>query len=162
MVSIPKHLVFDVDGVLTDGKFYYTASGKKMKAFGCQDSDGVRHLKNHFKVQLITADRTGYDISRERAFDMGLDCNLVLNHERAIFIGDLAKDGGVIFMGDALTDIPAMRVATLALAPANCRPEVKPYVDHVTEHAGGSGAVLDACLFLLARYGIPNTLIPVD
>jgi 3-deoxy-D-manno-octulosonate 8-phosphate phosphatase (KDO 8-P phosphatase) len=148
----PQHLIFDVDGVFTDGKFYYTADGKVMKAFCCQDSDGLRDLMGEFNIHLITADKNGFEISQVRAKDMGFPIHLVPNADRAAHVAHYVKFGGAIFMGDSMTDIPALREATYAIVPKQSRIEVRDEADYVTAYAGGEGAVLDACLHLKEKF----------
>ena len=61
-----KNLVIDVDGVMTDGKFYYTEKGKIMKKFGPDDNDALKIIEDYINVQFVTGDKKGYKISKKR------------------------------------------------------------------------------------------------
>jgi len=75
---IPKVFICDVDGVMTDGGFYYTTEGKIMKKFGGDDHDGLSLLKPHIDIRFVTGDRRGLDISKARIVtDMKMPLDLV-------------------------------------------------------------------------------------
>ena len=61
-----KVFILDVDGVMTDGKFYYSNKGKIMKVFGPDDNDALSLLSNYINIQFVTGDKKGYSISRKR------------------------------------------------------------------------------------------------
>ena len=61
------HVIFDVDGVFTDGTFFYDSHGKCFKRFGPHDSDGIKLLRSaNFSIEAITADKRGFPISKAR------------------------------------------------------------------------------------------------
>lgn len=152
----PKYLIFDVDGVLTDGKFYYSADGKVMKAFGVHDTDALKLIREHFEIRFITADDKGLEITSRRVItDMGYPLTFVPPGSRKTVIEHYANDGGVVFMADSFTDVPAMEAATFSIAPANAHPAAKSEAWAVTRADGGSGAVAEACQIIAMRYGIP-------
>jgi 3-deoxy-D-manno-octulosonate 8-phosphate phosphatase (KDO 8-P phosphatase) len=148
-----KHFICDVDGCLTDGRFYYTVNGKSMKAFGPHDADGLKLLKDTgIAVQFISADKRGFQISYRRICrDMDYPLTLVSEYERLDFVKSLGAEQSA-FMGDGYFDAPVLRAAALGFAPANARPEAKEAADYITPHAGGNGAVMDACLYLREFY----------
>ena len=61
----PEIFIFDVDGVMTDGKFYYTSEGKMMKKFGPDDNDALGLLDPFIKVQFITGDKKDFQLLKE-------------------------------------------------------------------------------------------------
>ena len=61
----PEIFLCDVDGVLTDGKFYYSESGKIMKKFGADDNDALSLLDPYIKIQFISGDKRGFSISKK-------------------------------------------------------------------------------------------------
>ena len=78
-----KKIVTDVDGVLTNGNFFYDEHGKKYKQFGPHDSDGIKLLKSvGVEVVAISADKRGFGITSKRLDDMGVDIFLVSEKER--------------------------------------------------------------------------------
>jgi 3-deoxy-D-manno-octulosonate 8-phosphate phosphatase (KDO 8-P phosphatase) len=150
-----KNFVCDVDGCLTDGTFFYTVNGKHAKRFGPHDADGLKllALNTDVMIQFITADKRGFEISHRRvARDMGYSLTLVAEAERYDFVKGLGFQE-TSFMGDGFFDAPILRDCGLGFAPKNARPEAKAAADIVTEHAGGDGAVMDACVYLLSYVG---------
>ena len=65
-----NNIIFDVDGVLTDGSFYYDEKGKKYKKFGAHDADALILLKKYFKIYFISSDLRGFKISSKRIRDI--------------------------------------------------------------------------------------------
>ena len=63
-IKKPKIFIIDVDGVMTDGKFYYTKQGKVMKCFGADDNDALKLLSNYIKIRFVTGDKRGYLITK--------------------------------------------------------------------------------------------------
>lgn len=151
MPTMIKHFVLDVDGVFTDGRFYYTTNGKSMKAFGPHDADGIKLIRDKVAIQLISADRRGFHITNARAEDMGLPLTLVSEEERYSFVEKLGFDQ-TIFMGDGFHDAPVLEKVILGIAPNNACDAAKESADFVTKHRGGDGAVLEACLYLKEYY----------
>ena len=60
-----KHFIIDVDGTLTDGKFYYDKKGKIFKAFGPDDHDALNLIRKSINILFITGDKKGFDISKK-------------------------------------------------------------------------------------------------
>lgn len=58
--STPSIFILDVDGVMTNGQFIYTADGKAMKIFGPDDNDGLSLLKPHIDIRFVTGDKKGF------------------------------------------------------------------------------------------------------
>ena len=78
-----KNFIFDVDGVLTDGKFYYSDQGKIMKIFGDADNDALSILSNYLEIRFVTGDKKGFSISQKRIVDdMGYKLDLVSTIKR--------------------------------------------------------------------------------
>ncbi len=144
------NFVLDTDGVLTDGKFYYTAEGKVMKAFGVHDHEGLNMLRDRFNISFITGDKQGFDISNQRIRHMGFSLTVVSESERHGYLNNLGFNR-TVFMGDGYSDAPCLRDCILGIAPSNARREARDAADFVTPSRGGEGAVMDACLHILDR-----------
>ena len=98
---IPTNFVLDLDGVFTDGKFYYSQDGKYMKVFGADDHDCINVLKQFMKINVVTADLKGYEISKRRIeLDMGLKIDLVPALNRAEWIAKKFNLEETVYMGD--------------------------------------------------------------
>lgn len=162
-----KIFLMDVDGVLTDGKMYYLPgrdSGMvEFKAFHALDGIGLR-LLNQFGI--ITGVITGRESpgTEERARDLGMSyayqgfLSKVDPLERILAETGLAPEN-VAYMGDDWTDIPVLKRAGLACAPANALDEVKAAAQLVTRKEGGMGAVREACDLILKSQGHWDTVM---
>ena|SRR3989338_3449682 len=101
----PAIVVFDVDGVLTPGNFYYSSEGKIMKEFGADDHDALCLLQPWVEVVFVTGDRKGFPITRRRVVDdMNLRLELVSTVQRAQWIAAHWPVQRVVYMGDGIFD----------------------------------------------------------
>lgn len=153
-----KHLILDVDGVLTTGQIFYTADGKAMKVFGPHDKDGIKIIRQlGISIAFITADLTGWDITEARLRDWGFtkdDLHYVSEESRFEWFNSNYNLEEVAFIGDGYHDAPILRVVRLGIAPKNARKEAKAAADYITETNSGEGAVLDACLYIQDYYRV--------
>ena len=148
-----KNFILDVDGVMTNGQFFYTAEGKVMKVFGPDDSDALALLKPHIHIQFITGDRKGFPISKKRiATDMGYPLELVSTVKRIDWIKERYNPNDVIYMGDGIFDHYVMKEVAYAIAPANADPLAKSCAHYVCERSGGGRAVAEACLRVMEKF----------
>lgn len=151
--QVPEYLILDLDGVLTDGKFYYTKEGKCLKAFGVDDHDCLNILKQFVHVEVVTADARGFEISEKRVRDdMGLELNLVGATNRLDWASKKFNLGKTIYMGDGVFDHLLFRQVFYSIAPANALRFIRNQADYVTENAGGDRAVAEACLHILKKF----------
>lgn len=162
-----KLFLMDVDGVLTDGKMYYIpGKGTEMvefKSFHSLDGIGLR-LLNQFGI--ITGVITGRESpgTEERAKSLGMGYAYQgflskLEPLRQILADTGLRPENVAYMGDDWTDIPVLKKAGLACAPANAQKEVKAAAHLVTAKEGGMGAVREVCDFILRSQGNWNTVM---
>lgn len=151
----PKVFVLDVDGVLTDGGFYYTSSGKVMKKFGADDSDALSLLRPYIKIFFVTGDKRGFEISKKRIEDMHFELNLVSTIKRIDWIREQYDPMDVIYMGDGIFDHYVMREVGYSIATADADNNAKKYADYVTGRSGGKRAVAEACLHLMDKFFVP-------
>jgi 3-deoxy-D-manno-octulosonate 8-phosphate phosphatase (KDO 8-P phosphatase) len=143
--------IFDVDGVFTDGKFTYSSEGKIYKQFGAHDGDGIKLLKKAgLNILAISADKRGFQITKARMDDMKIPLTLVAEQERLDWILDSGNPDQTFFMGDGFYDAACMKRVAFSAAPQNAVEIAKKQASYVTKSPGGSGAVFEACIFLLA------------
>ena len=147
---------FDVDGVLTDGRLYYADSGEESKAFSTLDGHGLKLLMGEsVRVALITA-RTSR-LLEERARNLGVELLFQGCADKAAALSGLLRElrldaAQAGYMGDDAVDLPALRLAGLALTVPSAPAAVRRAAHYVTRRGGGRGAVREACeLLLLAR-----------
>lgn len=142
-------LVSDVDGVLTDGSFWYSSRGKRLKRFGSHDAEALRVQKLFQRVLFVSADRRGFGITKRRIRDMGQQVALADSTSRINIVKDFIALGfKVCFVGDSFTDLPAMRAANFSVAPAQSFSSAKAEADLVLESRGGDGALAELLLSL--------------
>ncbi|MCG2726007.1 MAG: HAD hydrolase family protein [Elusimicrobia bacterium] len=154
-------LLMDVDGVLTDGKMYFIpqANGKtrEFKAFNALDGIGVRMLALfNISCGIITGRESEDAEERARLLAMKYAYQGFLSKIKPL--EEILKDSGIkpentAYIGDDLTDIPALRKVGLACAPKNAVKEVKEVAHFITEKAGGEGAVREVCDLILKSRG---------
>lgn len=145
--KIPSYFILDVDGVLTDGKFIYSKEGKLYKVFGPHDHDGIKMIQKKIKIIFVTADSSGFDISKKRLVDdMKQTLLLVKEKDRLTYLVKNFDLKHSIYMGDGYFDAPILKYCFYGIAPANAREEAKQNADFITPSSGGNGAVLDACI----------------
>lgn len=150
-------VVFDVDGVLTDGGIYIDSHGEEIKRFNVQDGAGIKYLqRGGFRVAIISG-RESRSVAA-RAEELGI-VDLYQGHKEKIKAFDdlltvhALSPENVAYMGDDLPDLPVMRVAGLAAAVANARYEVKAIAHYVSDVAGGQGAAREFAEWLLMATG---------
>jgi 3-deoxy-D-manno-octulosonate 8-phosphate phosphatase (KDO 8-P phosphatase) len=166
-----KLLLFDVDGVLTDGKLFFlpnsadsqqnvvqqkaqsTSSMIEFKGFHAHDGASISLARlGGIKTGLITK-RVSETVAL-RARDLKLEYVYQGVQDKRTCFNELVQKAGlkpeeVAFVGDDVVDLPAMRAGGLAIAVKNARAEVKREAHYVTAHAGGEGALRDAVEFIL-------------
>ena len=160
-----KLLLFDVDGVLTDGKLFLfpvpTEGGRQLvveaKGFHAQDGAGISIARiAGIKSGLIT--RRNSETVALRARDLKLEqVHQGIQDKLKAFREILSAEGitasEVAFVGDDVIDLPVMRNCGFSVAVANARREVKAEAHYVTPHAGGDGALRDVIEFILKAQG---------
>ena len=152
-----KLMVFDVDGVLTDGSLYFTDAGTEIKAFNTRDGQGMRMLQNAGVTLAIITGRDAAcvtwrmkNLGIEHVYQ-GVGHKLTTFHSLLAKVGVQAHEAG--FMGDDWPDLAVMRRAAFACAPPQAQAEVRAVAHHVTAAAGGAGAARELCDLLLVASG---------
>ena len=152
-VTKPSHLILDLDGVLTDGKFIYSKSGKTYKAFSVDDHDGIKLVQNFLDVHVISADSRGFEISKRRVVkDMNLSLTLVSIEDRLDWIKRNFGLDNTIYMGDGIFDKAIFQEVYYAIAPSSALKEVRRAADFVTTAKGGERSVAEACLHIAKKF----------
>jgi 3-deoxy-D-manno-octulosonate 8-phosphate phosphatase (KDO 8-P phosphatase) len=149
--------LFDVDGVLTDGRLYYGPDGEAMKVFGILDGHGLKMLaRSGVATGLISGRPSQAAAARARELGiahviLGVDDKLA--HFEALRAQLGLEASQCAFVGDDLPDAPVLARCGLAVAVANAVPEVKAMAHLVTRAGGGSGAVREFCEFVMRAQG---------
>ena len=149
--------IFDVDGVLTDGRLYIGEHGETVKAFHVLDGHGLKLLHQAGITPLVITGRDSPAV-RRRIADLGLPHAVYGAHDKlAAAEAQLAALGvdwaDTAAIGDDWPDLPLLQRAGFAGASANAHAEVLAVADHVTARAGGHGAAREFCDLLLIASG---------
>ncbi|MGH9411889.1 MAG: KdsC family phosphatase [Vicinamibacterales bacterium] len=150
-------LLFDVDGVLTDGSIIVNADGTESKQFNIRDGAAmVWARRSGLTIGLLSA--RSADATSVRAMQLGIEIviqgagNKLLGFEQ-ILRDTLLEPSQVGYMGDDLQDLPVMRRTAFAAAPADAAPEVRRAAHWVSQAAGGRGAVREFIEHVLRARG---------
>lgn len=149
--STAKVVISDCDGILTDSKSLYTKGGKFAKVYGAYDKEMMELMLDlGWKFIFVTTDKAGAAITDSRLTHLEKIDPAKITHqvlgarERARLVEKMVVDGcKVLFVGDSLSDIESLNVATWAATTANALDIVKRYCDYVSELDGGSGGFAD-------------------
>lgn len=147
----------DVDGVLTDGGLYFSASGETLKRFNTLDGHGLKLLQ---KAGITPAIITGRDSAplRLRLQALGVEHAIFGTEDKYPAAEEILTKLGLNWsqaaaMGDDWPDLPIMCRSALACAPANAHIEVRAAAHYVTQARGGEGAAREFCDLLLVATG---------
>jgi 3-deoxy-D-manno-octulosonate 8-phosphate phosphatase (KDO 8-P phosphatase) len=152
-----RALVFDVDGVLTEGQIIYSDAGTEAKAFDVKDGLGIR-VAAGTELQIALMTGRASSVVQRRARDLRVQYVLQRLGDKAAALRAFAAQirlplERVAFMGDDLNDREALRIAGLSIAPADAAAEIRQMVDLVTDAPGGRGAAREAVEAILRAQG---------
>ncbi len=156
-------LVFDVDGVLTDGRLFYGPKGENWKIFDVRDGLGMKMAqRDGLRIGILSG--RGNEALEARVRELGIEALFMnLGDKSTAFDRFLAEQGAkpeaVAFLGDDLPDLPVLLRCGLSFCPADARPELRERVDVVLEAAGGRGAARELCERVLKARGSWDGLV---
>ena len=148
-----KLVVFDVDGVLTDGSLFVGDDGQEYKAFHSRDGLGMKMLHGSgVEIGIITA-RTS-NVVRHRMENLGIEHVYQGQQAKLPAFEELVAKLNLEFeqtayVGDDVVDLPVMRRAGLAIAVQDAHPLAKQHAHWQTPHGGGRGAARDVCELIM-------------
>lgn len=150
-------VIFDVDGVLTDGTLYLTDSGEEIKAFNSRDGHGMKMLRESGVELAIITGRASRCVE-QRAGNLGIELLFQGATDKARVYADLLAArgldaGATAYMGDDLIDLPVLRRCGLALTVPDAPLAVRQHADYVTRAQGGRGAAREACELIMHAQG---------
>lgn len=156
-------MIFDVDGVLTDGKLHYGENGELFKSFNVLDGHGIRLLKRADVATAIISARNSPIVNR-RAADLEIDHVIQGAGEKQYAFEQLLQKTGLTagqcaFVGDDIIDLPVLTRAGVSFTVPNGHVEMLSRVDYVTHHEGGNGAVREICDMILHAKGCYTTVV---
>lgn len=146
-------LVFDVDGVLTDGGLYYGDDGEAMKRFDVKDGHGIVMARlAGLRTAILTARSS--TIVETRGRELGMAAIFQGRRDKTTGLGELLAQLGVepgecAYMGDDLNDLGPLSLVGLSACPADAALEVRQEVHYIARNPGGRGAareLVELCL----------------
>jgi len=152
-----KLLIFDVDGVLTDGSLFYGDDGQEYKAFNSRDGHGIKMLRHSGVDAAILTGRTS-QVVLHRARNLGISRIIQGSHDKLPSYESLLAETGLkpeetAYVGDDVVDLPVLRRCGLALTVPEAPPEVMQRVHYVTRAHAGRGAAREACELIMRAQG---------
>lgn len=146
-------MIFDVDGVLTDGRLWYGPGGEALKAFSVLDGHGIKMLMASGVEVALLSGRSSPAVT-VRAAELGIRHALQGIGDKGAAFADLlaglritADQAG--FMGDELVDLPVLRRCAFACAPGGAHALVLRHAHYVAAAAAGAGAVREVCEYVM-------------
>ncbi|MEQ1603588.1 MAG: HAD hydrolase family protein [Pyrinomonadaceae bacterium] len=149
-----KLIILDCDGVLTDGRLFYGASGEELKVFNARDGQGIVDWhKAGYRSGIISGRNS--PIVELRAKELGIEFVFLGRKEKVSALNELILAAGalreeVAFVGDDSPDAEAFPFVGLAIAVADAHEATKSDAHYVTSKKGGYGAVREVTDLLLA------------
>jgi 3-deoxy-D-manno-octulosonate 8-phosphate phosphatase (KDO 8-P phosphatase) len=140
-----KTFIFDVDGVLTDGKILITSEGDLLRSFDTKDGYAMKcALVKGYKIVIITGGRN--EGVRERFKELGVYDIYMSAHHKLDAYQDLQDNYNlnpdeILYIGDDVPDIPVMKKVGVSCCPADAVSDVKAIADYISHKKGGEGCV---------------------
>jgi 3-deoxy-D-manno-octulosonate 8-phosphate phosphatase (KDO 8-P phosphatase) len=150
-------VLLDVDGVLTDGSIHMTSGGEESRRFFVRDGLGIRMAQEAGIEFGIVSGRESEVVAR-RAAELSIRELHQRVHRKAERVREIVERLSIpaeqlCFVGDDLIDVPAMRLAGFAAAPADAAPETRAAAHYVARSGGGRGAVREVLDLVLRASG---------
>jgi 3-deoxy-D-manno-octulosonate 8-phosphate phosphatase (KDO 8-P phosphatase) len=157
-LSVIRLVAFDVDGVLTDGRFNLSDDGVESKVFNTQDGFGIRQLIDAGVEVAVISGRQSGAVER-RMTELGVSHVVQACRDKIAALDELTTSLDIsaaecVYVGDDVPDLPLLQKVGFSIAVANAVTVVREQCDHTTRARGGYGAVREVCeLVLAARSG---------
>ena len=158
-----KLVIFDVDGVLTDGSLFIGDDGQEYKAFNSKDGHGMRMLQDGGVDIAIITGRVS-NVVEHRVKELGIKYvyqgkrQKLPAYEELLQSVNLEHDQ-IAYVGDDVVDLPVMSQVGLAICVQDAHPYVKRHSHWITDRAGGQGAARDVCELILEAQGKLDALL---
>ena len=158
-----KLVIFDVDGVLTDGKLLFDEHGNEYKRFHSRDGLGITLLRETGVEVAIISGRASKSVAQRMA-SLGIERIFQGQRHKLIAYESLRVELNlepeqVAHVGDDLLDLPLMRRVGLSIAVADAHPSILPFAHWVTGKPGGEGAAREVCDLIMDAQGNLNRMI---
>jgi 3-deoxy-D-manno-octulosonate 8-phosphate phosphatase (KDO 8-P phosphatase) len=153
-----KLVLFDVDGVFSDGRIYLGNHGEELKAFHTRDGYGIKALlAANISVAVITGRKS--ELVAHRMAQLGVPyiyqgCSNKLEPYAQLISALNISHSHVAYLGDDLVDLPVMQTCGLSAAVNDAHPWLRQHAQFITQSKGGFGAVRELCDVILISQGL--------
>ena len=156
-------VIFDVDGVLTDGRLFLGDDGQEYKAFNARDGHGMVMLQETGVHLAVISGRSSGAVST-RMEGLGIIHVFQGRADKIPAYEELTQtlglpDEAVAYVGDDLVDLPIMRRVGLAIAVSDAHPRVHQHAHWRSQAAGGQGAAREVCELIMDAQGTLDPII---
>jgi YrbI family 3-deoxy-D-manno-octulosonate 8-phosphate phosphatase len=141
-----NYLISDCDGVLTDGKYYYSKNGKELITFNAKDSLAIKLFLQDGIIPIIISSTTYPEIITLRAKEWGAEFYSVPVLHKAPFVSDRFVLSNIMYVGDSLDDIDLLKIAKMSFCPSDSPNIVKTAAKQVLVTPSGNGCLLEIYL----------------
>jgi 3-deoxy-D-manno-octulosonate 8-phosphate phosphatase (KDO 8-P phosphatase) len=158
-----KAILFDVDGVLTDGGIIYDNNGVEYKKYNVKDGQIISHLKKYgFVVGAITGRES--NVVKNRCFELKLDYHKHGVKDKLVEYENFKnqyklKDFQIAYIGDDIIDLSILSRCGLSITPNDAREYIKNEVDIITNTKGGEGVLRDIADYILETQNLLKNII---
>ena len=158
-----RMVIFDVDGVLTDGRLWYGPGGEELKAFHAFDGHGVKLLQLAGLKTALISGRQSAAVS-ERSRELGIEhviqgADDKLAAFRTLLRRVRVKQEATAYMGDDVVDLPVLKRCGFACTPHEAPEEVRRSAHYIASARAGHGAAREVCEFILEAQGKLGTVL---
>lgn len=146
-------LALDVDGIMTDGRLYFSAQGDELKGFNILDGLGLKQLmRNGIEIAVITGRNS--PLTAKRMSDLGIQHLMQGREDKLVALRELTETLAIplaetAYIGDDLPDLAAIEACGFGVTVPNGHWYVRSLADHCTQARGGEGAVRELCDLIL-------------
>jgi 3-deoxy-D-manno-octulosonate 8-phosphate phosphatase (KDO 8-P phosphatase) len=158
-----KLVIFDVDGVLTDGRIYIGDDTQEYKAFNSKDGHGMKMLQS-IGVQIAIITGRVSNVVKHRMADLGIEHVFQGQRDKLPAFETLLERLAIAaqhtaYVGDDVVDLPVMVRSGLAICVQDSHPLVKRNVHWITTSPGGRGAAREVCELIMDAQGVLNKVL---
>ncbi len=150
-----EFIMFDVDGVLTDGGITYSVNGDELKTFNVKDGLAIASCKHlGIKTAIITGRRS--TVVERRAKELGIDYLIQNSKDKITHLKEILEKENILLenvaaIGDDLNDLKVLKSVGLSFCPKNAVETIQQDVDVILSKNGGDGAVREMLEYILKR-----------
>jgi 3-deoxy-D-manno-octulosonate 8-phosphate phosphatase (KDO 8-P phosphatase) len=157
-----KLVIFDVDGVLTDGRIYIGDDTQEYKAFNSKDGHGMKMLQS-IGVQIAIITGRVSNVVKHRMAELGVEHVFQGQRDKLPAFETLLERLAIpaqntAYVGDDVVDLPVMIRSGLAICVQDSHPLVKRHVHWITTSPGGQGAAREVCELIMDAQGMLNKM----